>query len=302
MFQKKYLIIISIIICLLVLYYFYNEISSLKKLCEPTYQKTMSLDARLIQLEKKNTQVPQQIKKKPINNNIESPALSITYHSDRITNGNLSVKYSAISDTEAIELMNKLDNERQKQNIKQNIKQIEQYQQIPHETSFQKINETKPSICGIVQEDDFPELGDDKNIFTINDNKNDCFDGSETFNLKITDLINPNKKKITNNALEYNNNAMRVNGDNDEYSNSGIKMNDEYQKILNGLESNKINETDSMIDDEIDEDILKSITDSIKYADMPSENTLSDIPITPEITKKNRYQKKFKKSQNKKFR
>lgn len=53
MINTKYLIIIAAVVCLLILYYFYDEISNVKKLFIPAYQKTMALEAKILELEKK---------------------------------------------------------------------------------------------------------------------------------------------------------------------------------------------------------------------------------------------------------
>ena len=293
MFQKKYLIMIGIIICLLVLYYFYDEISNIKKLFVPAYQKTMSLEAKLIQLEKKTLEMIPQIKKKS-EGKIESPPLSITYNSDRVkNNGNLSLKYSAISDDEASELMKKLDlrksrtlfstfseprgssvpelledhNKQQQHKILQNAKIME------HNQRAEKSPNTQVNI---IPEGDFSDFKSEKNIFT-NDN-NSAFNETDTINFKITELIKPgkDKKHMDNETVEY-------------------------EKILNGLETtNKENMTGNIFDDDIDSDIIKSITDSIKFADMPSENTLSEIPSTPHVSEKKETNKKLNKQKRKK--
>lgn len=243
MFEKKYIIIIAIIICLLVLYYFYDEISSVKKLFVPTYQKTMALEARIINLEKKTSDPAP--KKKLLNSKIDSPALSITYQSDMVKNGNLSVKYTDISDTEAKELLKKIDHCKSKQQV---AKQI-------------------PSIpMGELSE---PNNSQNKNIFMPNTKKPDFdIEESDTINIKVADLVQKNSQTA------------------------------EYEKILDGLTKNisNIRSEDVFDDDELDADIIKSISESIQYADMPSENTLSDIPSTPKVKKPKNVNKKIKKS------
>ncbi len=86
MIQTKYLIIIGIIICLLIIYYLYCEISNAKKIFTPAYQKTMALEVKIADLEKKNMEL---LQKKMIhyNKKNDSPALSITYQSDMVKNG-----------------------------------------------------------------------------------------------------------------------------------------------------------------------------------------------------------------------
>ena len=109
MIANKYLIMIGIIICLLVLYYFYDEISNVKKLFMPTYQKTMALEAKIMDLERRNIEFNKR-KMESINCMNDSPALSITYQSDMMRNNNLSVKYGDLSETEAKELLQKIEN------------------------------------------------------------------------------------------------------------------------------------------------------------------------------------------------
>ena len=107
MIQTKYLIIIGAIVCLLILYYFYDEISSVKKIFLPTYQKTMELEAKLLCLEKKtNELIPKKI---PVAQKVDSPAMTISYQSDMVKNGNLSVRYADLSVTEAKELLKHID-------------------------------------------------------------------------------------------------------------------------------------------------------------------------------------------------
>src|ERR1044071_7747859 len=119
MFEYKYWIIIGIFICicLLALYYFYDEISSNKKIIKTTYQKTMKLESKIMTLEsqfqRKTSQCPidknKTNKSNDVKNNlrvkkpIDSPALSITYHSDVLRPTN-SVKYTDINDAEVQEI------------------------------------------------------------------------------------------------------------------------------------------------------------------------------------------------------
>ena len=121
MLETKYLLIIGAIVCILVCYYFYDEISNAKKILLPTYQKTMSLEAKITALEEEIKNHPKNIsnpKSKKKNSNLtphpkkhtDSPALSITYQSD-LMHGNgtgtdhyRSARYSDINDSEVVEI------------------------------------------------------------------------------------------------------------------------------------------------------------------------------------------------------
>jgi hypothetical protein len=114
MIENKYLIMIGAIVCVLILYYFYDEIASTKKIVIPSYQKTMQLEAKLLDLEKKTNDLilktasskpPKHRKKIP-----DSPALSITYQSDMLNkNNNQGIIYADFSETEANEIRRKLE-------------------------------------------------------------------------------------------------------------------------------------------------------------------------------------------------
>jgi len=232
MLEKKYIIIIAVIICLIILYYFYDEISNVKKLFVPTYQKTMALEAKIMDLEKKAQELLS--KKKSNNSKIDSPALSITYQSDMVKNGNLSVKYIDISDTEGNELLRNMG-----QNY--NNKLMTNNQQCFIENKMQDFQSDKLS--------DF--MISEKSINKINN----MSDGETT-------IINKNSNKMI------------------DLENKNTDAN-EYQKILNGLTngiSNIYSEDVFDDDNELDSEIIKSISESIKYADLPSETILSDIP------------------------
>lgn len=96
MFQTKYFIIITIIICLFIFYYIYEEISNIKNTLLTTYQKTMSLDRTVLIHEKKFNDAF----KKTIHE-IESPIFSMTYQSDvgRKHDGDL-VEYAKLSEND----------------------------------------------------------------------------------------------------------------------------------------------------------------------------------------------------------
>jgi len=276
MIPTKYLIIIGAVVCLLILYYFYNEISSIKKLFIPSYQKTMALEAKLFELEKKATEyLP---KKKLLNQKNDSPVLSITYQSDMVKNGNLSVKYVDLSDTEARELLKNIE-ENKKKNMTTNAqsfqKQIQENQEkqlnkqilLLPDQSNKKIFNVQPGELS-----DFVE-NNDQSQKKINDMYDDYTD---TINVKFTDLVGKKSEMDTMDTM-------------DNYNSKN-----EYQKILNGL-SNNICSVDGLDDDgELDQDIIRSISESIHYADMPSETVLSDIPENSSVQKR-KSKKTFKK-------
>ena len=114
MFETKYLIIIGVILCLLVIYYFYDEISNIKRTFLPTYQKTMALEAKLLEYEKqygKSKSKSPSIRTKSKSKS-ESPIMSITYISADAKNnpdGTSSVQYANITEHEAKELLGVLN-------------------------------------------------------------------------------------------------------------------------------------------------------------------------------------------------
>lgn len=235
MIQTKYLIIIGAVICLIILYYFYDEIKNVKKLFTPAYQKTMALEAKVLELEKTTNDLISQKRQK---NKNDSPALSITYQSDMVKkNGNLSVKYADISETEAKELLKNIE----KNKIKQPV--VTQISQLP--VSPTKIEGRRNQILNIQSEDlsDFNKMSIEPKKLQDED--------TDTINFKISDLI---KKKEADSDIN------------------------EYQKILQVLSSK--GQADEKFDSqiEVDEDVIKHISESIHYADLSSENILSDIP------------------------
>lgn len=252
MIQTKYLIIIGAIVCLLILYYFYDEISKVKKIILPAYQKTMALEAKVMVLEKKANEMISS-KKKLIMQKNDSPALSITYQSDMVKNGNLSVKYADLSDTEAKELVKNINQNK----IKQNNNDVQ-------------INGTNQQLSNILHQNNYIQ-SNDKNKIENNKNHNNV--DTETINLKMTDILkkNPVKMEKTDQL--------------------------EYQKIFNELSRVPTIHSENVFDEdtELDQDIIRSISESIQYADMPSDSILSDLP--PVTTK---YVNRHKKKSNKK--
>lgn len=117
MFQPKYLIIIGVVLALLIICYLFLAMADNKKHHLRTYQKTMSLEARLTELEKKIPPPPPRpnwknnTRNHAKNDSLVSPIYSITYQSDMIKNGNLSAKYADLSDTEARNLIKNIKDE-----------------------------------------------------------------------------------------------------------------------------------------------------------------------------------------------
>src|SRR5690606_29729567 len=95
------IIIICVAGCLLIFYYLYNEISNVKKIMEPTYQKTMLLENKVAELEKKILNSPKRKRR-----STQSPVFSMTYNSADMVKDELSAKYRDISETEAQRIIN----------------------------------------------------------------------------------------------------------------------------------------------------------------------------------------------------
>jgi hypothetical protein len=77
MIDKKYIIAVGLIILLLVIYYFYDDIRNIKKNLIPMYEKTMKLENKIEELEKKFSPNKNSVKR---NNN--TPVFSISYQSE----------------------------------------------------------------------------------------------------------------------------------------------------------------------------------------------------------------------------
>lgn len=296
MIPTKYLIIIGIIICLLVLYYFYSEIAKMKKSFIPAYQKTMSLESKILGIEK---QINSACKRKMITNKLNSPVYSISYQSDMLKNGNLSVKYADITETEAKELL---------QNIEKNKKNSQKHNKLD-EGSFSSppgrfISGIKPSK---ISDGDFAvggaaehrqntkDLSEFDSVFNngsqitsdvrkVNFVKDDLYtDKSEIINVDLSRIINKKPQDII--LFDTNDNIA------------------EYQDILNNLTRDVSNmcsppKDDFFTSDCIDQDIVKNISESIHFADLPSDTILSDIP-TSDIKKTNK-ELKYNAKNNKK--
>lgn len=275
MIQTKYLIMIGAIVCLLILYYLYHEISNVKKSFIPAYQKTMSLEARIIELEKKSNE---NIPKKKINPKIDSPALSITYQSDMAKNGNLSVMYADLSESEAKRLVKNIEKNQNKEQPQVTIQTVPKNVGISNVPTGE-ISDFKEKTENIWDKLEMGKIASpfgpgDTNIGNYKINKDGCIvaEDTDTINVKICDLVKKNTPKSTYNCGGANS---------DE--------NNEYHQILNGLSKNVENtfQDEHLFDsDELDPDIIRSISESIHHADMPSDN-ISELPVVKPTKKKN---------------
>lgn len=103
MIQTKYFFIVGIILVCLILYYFYDELSNVKKSFVPLYQKTMALEAKMADLDKPVTKIAA---KQPVVNHTKSEennVFSITYDTDmtknvKQSNEDLTLRYANLSD------------------------------------------------------------------------------------------------------------------------------------------------------------------------------------------------------------
>lgn len=110
MFDTKILIIIGIVICFLICYYFYDEISSTKRVCAQTHQKLTAVENKAAFIDKENSILMRRVEileKKQNGDDFDSPAMTVSYNSDMVPNGNLSVRYVNISDIDAIDIFDK---------------------------------------------------------------------------------------------------------------------------------------------------------------------------------------------------
>lgn len=256
MIQTKYLIIIGAIICLLILYYFHDEISNVKKLFLPTYQKTMALEARVMDLEKNLVG-----SKKKSQKIVDSPALSITYQSDMVKNGNLSVKYADVNDTEADELLRQINKPQVMQQQLPQQRQVLQQQIAPTPANNAKktfnVQNGELSDFTPIPNNEQNKIGKNADIYN---------EYSDTINFRISDLIN--KNETTETQIQNKSDVA------------------EYQKILSGLGSNIRSESAiADTDAELDEDVIRSISESLHYIEMPSDTVLSEIPATKKKAK-----------------
>lgn len=187
MIPTKYLIVIGIILSLVVIYYFFNEIKNVKKLLTPAYQKTMTLESKIMNLEEK-------MSKKVIRN--DSPALSITYQSDMIKNatGTASVKYGPLSDSEVQRAFSKIKKHREER--KSDSSQMQNFNE-PYVNRL-VINPPKISTGKI---SDFGSTTDKSSLFT---DKESSENKSDTFAFDLNKVVNKsNQKLVKANKHEY---------------------------------------------------------------------------------------------------
>ncbi|BCS83050.1 hypothetical protein QLL95_gp1073 [Cotonvirus japonicus] len=299
MIKIKYLIIIAAIIGLLVLYYFYSEISDVRKLLTSTYQKTLVLESKTIELDKKSNIRLDNNKKF---SRTDSPILSITYNSDMVKkNGNLSVKYADLTETEANNLLKQI-NHKDQLNIKNN-KMVDSNDntnnnsvnnsinkiindQTKNTSDLHKFDKNFHSTMKNIQNDDNILQDFNNSIFqqnTINktdkineSNKINKINEEDSFDLDIKNILNNNKLSLNNYKYDNKDNInVPIN------STKHSEMN-EFQNILNSLPDDICDiESINSSDDKYDDNVLRSINESIKYADTTSDaistcyNTLS---------------------------
>lgn len=274
MIETKYLIIIGVVICVLVLYYFYDEISSTKKLMIPTYQKTMYLEAKIIELEKKTQDLSQnqQLQLKQLKNTrsnsstgpsqrkkpIDSPALSITYQSDMVnknSGNNLSVIYADLTETEVNEIRQKIESANKSSNRSSSNKSVNKPVDAP-------IN--KPQVVG--------KLDTEPDIFDFNETEQSIAliqSQAQSQPHPQPQLHSPYQKILDNLSTDINIITQRV-------SPPGTKS-DSFSSMF-------------------DSEVAKCISDSVNCMDLDQTNMSdlseipadSDVPIKPTTTKVNK--------------
>lgn len=176
----KYLLAIGIIIVLVIIYCLYDNISSVRKLCTPAYQKIMSLEARISDLEKRSINVPKKLAK------IDSPVpvLSITYQSDMAKN-KINTRYADLSDSESKRILKDIGEKKtnvKKQNSENQLKPvIPQIQNggfsetnifcedKPNISEYQKLYEDLKNIPKIYPKDDFKDQLDQSIVKNISE-------------------------------------------------------------------------------------------------------------------------------------
>jgi len=276
MIESKYLIVIVVIICLLVLYYFYDEISNLKKLFVPTYQKTMALEAKIMELDKKTIEINHK-RALPSSRKIDSPALSITYNSDMVKNGNLSVKYADLSESEAKRLLHNI-NDNKKQPIA--LPPTNNHNSNPNSNS----NGNQMHVPR-VQSGELSDISVEPShdINKINHNGEIYNEETDTINLKLSEIFHKDPSEMFGLNKQTTNYEQLLN---DFSSEAPMPLRDEGTPKNMGTMS-----------DELDADIIRSISESIRYGGAPSEDELSDIPILTKTPAKKPNKKSKKNSQ-----
>jgi len=274
MIETKYLIIFAAIVCIIIFYYYYGEISSIKKILKPSYQKTMSLESRIIELEKKaqTLLVPKKNGLNDINNfkskKNDSPALSITYQSDMIKNGNLSVRYADLSESETREL-------------RKNMTQ-------------QKIVDTKV-------ENKVENNLDDKFVDGECElSEIDVTPDTDTINVKIFDIIRKTPTESFDSNLDNKEYQQLLNSLSDDRIRDNIfndDMNLDIYELTTGESVGNLEQTKKQknfvgtlkksIFDDADTDAIKTVSESGHITSIPSPSILSDLDLSINIINKN---------------
>jgi|SRR5579872_2948739 len=248
MFETKYLIIIGVILCLLVIYYFYDEISNIKRTFLPTYQKTMALEAKLMEYERRYKKPPLLKSNKDIQDApamvLGSPIMSISYNSqDAKHNPDSTSSIMYATDPEAKELLEVLS--------KKNKPSLDKTAIVLAQPAPPKSTPSKSIPPKSVPHLDSEIRDMDPTI-------------SDTIHVSATTLGLPSDQ---NTDLD------------------GI------WNAINNL-ANDANNTFSL-DMELDLEVVKSISDSVHKAELPIEETFSDIPVS----KLNQYKAKVNNNQ-----
>ena len=261
MFDKKYLLMIGIILTLLITYYFYDQIRGIRNLFTPTYEKAMQLELRMKLLEQRQVEQSTALKsysqQKSMStrqqagasqSHIDSIAYSCSYNSDMVkgTEPN-SAHYTDLTDTEVRDLMKK-------------IKSSQSQGQIQNQQSNSHLNKNKPLNPNLAI---VSEIQDDRDIVSKTYADAGTYDNDVTINVKLNDLIKTNGATTKPKFKEV--------FDLDSIASSEAvdkhKMN-EYQKMINTLKSDMAENINS--DNSDDDDF-----------------THNQIVLTPRSSKKN---------------
>lgn len=100
--------------------------------------------------------------------------------------------------------------------------------------------------------------------------KSDLLNNTKSFKTIHTEEL---FDKVDNNINKNDEDCFSV-GANDIILNKYTVSENKYKNILDNLTQNNIND----FNNELDTDVIKNISESIHYADMTSQNSLSDIP------------------------
>ncbi|AAV50753.1 hypothetical protein [Acanthamoeba castellanii mimivirus] len=309
MIKPIYLIIIGTVICLVILYYFYHEISDSKKLLTSTYQKNMLLESKIFELERKSNVFIEKydnlknVRGQKNSSKIDSPVLSITYHSDMVKNGNLSVKYDEMGNTEVNELLQKINKNRDPKQLS-NI-----HQPIPTKTSHNLVSKLEqdvgykiPGTSSLLQNNcaqniqkntlhiDYPEsinipqnikpnniVVDNEFMMDENDEFNNPSKNLETegdiFEVDMNNIFKNNKIKLLNNT------DKKL-----SYSDSELMFGNDYQDILNSL-PNDISDISANSLSSFDETVIKSISENLKN-NIVSDSLSASIDVRKKVEDK----------------